>query len=156
MIVNCLQADLHDLPKINLLMHRSKAHWGYDDAFMDKFMQLFQMTADYLEKNTVKLFCILDHDQSDKTIGFYSFSASTKGPELDNFFIDPNYIGKGFGKKMWLMMVEDFKAHGVNKFILWSDPGAETFYKKMGCIKIGVKKSPMMSDRYPVIFEYEI
>jgi hypothetical protein len=114
MILKCIQANLHDLQKINLLMHRSKAYWGYDDAFMDKFMQLFQMTADYLEKNTVKLFCILDHDQ------------------------------------------EDLKAHGVNKFILWSDPGAETFYKKMGCIKIGVKKSPMMSDRYPVIFEYEI
>ncbi len=53
-------------------------------------------------------------------------------------------------------MIEDFKLIGVSRFTLWSDPGAEPFYKKMGCIKIGVKKSPMMQDRYPVIFEYEI
>ncbi len=57
---------------------------------------------------------------------------------------------------MWSMMVEDFKSHDVSRFKLWSDPGAEAFYKKMGCIKIGVKKSPMMPNRYPVIFEYEI
>ncbi len=81
------------------------------------------------------------------TIGFYSFSVGRKKSELDNFFIDPGYIGKGFGQKMWLIMVEDFKAHGISKFILWSDPGAEAFYKKMGCVKIGVKKSPMMSVR---------
>ncbi|ERH41393.1 hypothetical protein N750_16855 [Legionella pneumophila str. Leg01/53] len=53
-------------------------------------------------------------------------------------------------------MVEDFKSNGVSRFKLWSDPGAEPFYKKMGCIKIGVKKSPMMPNRYPIIFEYKI
>ncbi|MCX7116314.1 MAG: GNAT family N-acetyltransferase [Legionellales bacterium] len=156
MILKCVQVSNHDLDKINLLMRRSKAYWGYDEAFMGKFMQLFQMTADYLEKNTVKLFCVLEDDQCDKPIGFYSFSENMKEPELDNFFIDPEYIGKGFGKKVWSILIEDFKSQGVSKFMLWSDPGAEVFYKKMGCVKIGVKKSPMMPDRYPVIFEYTI
>lgn len=156
MVIRCVQADRHDLNKINSFMYRSKAYWGYDDVFMDKFMRLFQMTADYLEKNTVKLCFTLDREEYDKAIGFYSFSVSLKEAELDNFFIDPDYIGKGFGKQMWTIMVEDFKSQGVNKFILWSDPGAEVFYKKMGCNKIGVKKSPMMPDRYPVIFEYAI
>lgn len=151
-----MQVGVHDLNRVNLLMHRSKAYWRYDEAFMDKFMQLFQMTADYLEKNTAKLFCVSADDQCDKPIGFYSFSVNMRGAEIDNFFIDPDYIGKGFGKKMWSILIEDFKSQGVNKFTLWSDPGAEAFYKKMGCDKIGVKKSPMMPDRYPVIFEYTI
>jgi streptomycin 6-kinase len=122
---------------------------------MEKFMQLFQMTADYLEKNTVKIFCASDNKPCDKPIGFYSFSLG-KEAELDNFFIDPDYIGQGFGKKMWSVLIEDFKAQAVHKFSLWSDPGAELFYLKMGCIKIGVRQSPMMPNRYPVIFEYEI
>lgn len=156
MIVKCVRAGVHELKQINELMYRSKSYWGYDKAFMDKFMQLFQMTTDYLEKNTVKLFYERNTEKPEKAIGFYSFSIRKKESELDNFFIDLNYIGKGFGKKIWSMMVEDFKSHGVSRFKLWSDPGAESFYKKMGCIKIGVKKSPMMPNRYPVIFEYEI
>ncbi len=91
-----------------------KCLWG-------EFMQHFQMTVDYLEKNIVNLYCVSDDEQCDKPMGFYSFSVNMKEPELDNFFIAPDYIGKGFGKKM-------------------------------GC----VKKSPMMPDRYPVIFEYTI
>lgn len=115
MVVTCVQADRNDLNTINSLMHRSKAYWGYDDGFMDKFMQLFQMTPEYLEKNTVKLFWTLD-PQGDKAIGFYSFNINTKEAELDNFFIDPDYIGKGFGKKMWSIMINDFQSYGVNKF----------------------------------------
>lgn len=156
MVVKSVQAARDDLNKINILMYRSKSYWGYEREFMDKFMVFFQMTTEYLERNTVKLFYISEHDQCEKAIGFYSFSVSTKEIELDNFFIDPDYISKGLGKKMWSTMIEDFKLIGVSRFTLWSDPGAEPFYRKMGCIKIGVKKSPMMPDRYPVIFEYEI
>lgn len=157
MFLKCIQASRNDLDKINLLMRRSKAYWGYEAAFMDKFIQLFQVTTNYLEQNTVKLFYELDKSQCDNLVGFYSLSLSEKDDyELDNFFIDPDCIGKGFGKEMWGILIEDLKLSGVNRFTLWSDPGAEAFYKKMGCTKIGVKKSPMMPDRYPVIFEYII
>lgn len=157
MILKCIQAEKNDLDKINSLMHASKAYWGYDQAFMDKFMQLFQLKSDYIEKNTVKLFCEFDQNQCKKLIGFYSFNLSEENNhELDNFFIAPDHIGKGLGKKMWDLLIEDLKLCRVKKFILWSDPGAEAFYKKMGCVKIGVKKSPMMPNRYPVVFEYSI
>lgn len=157
MVIKYTQAAWDDLETINSLMHRSKAHWGYDEAFMNKFMQLFQMTSDYLEKNKVRLFFETDDSPCSTPIGFYSFSLNAEGDyELDNFFIDPSYIGKGFGKSMWHHLVADLKSCGAKKFVLWSDPGAENFYKKMGCAKIGVKKSPMMPDRYPIIFEYTI
>ncbi|HRD68997.1 MAG TPA: GNAT family N-acetyltransferase [Legionella sp.] len=157
MILKCIKISTDDLDEINLLMHRSKAHWGYNEAFMNQFMQLFQIKADYLEKNTVKLLGEFSGTQCNKMIGFYSFGLNAEGlHELDNFFIDPEYIGKGFGKKMWHRLIEDLQFCDVKKFTLWSDPGAESFYKKMGCIKIGVKKSPMMPNRYPVVFEYSI
>lgn len=157
MVLKSIQAGRDDLEAINSLMRRSKAYWGYDEAFMSKFMQLFQMTSDYLEKDQVRLFYEADGSQYGMSIGFYSFSLNAESDyELDNFFIDPGYIGKGFGKKMWHHVVDDLKVCGTKKFVLWSDPGAEDFYKKMGCTKIGVKESFMMPDRYPVIFEYTI
>ncbi|HAU0346408.1 TPA: GNAT family N-acetyltransferase, partial [Legionella pneumophila] len=83
MIVKCLRAGVHELKQINELMYRSKSYWGYDKAFMDKFMQLFQMTTDYLEKNTVKLFYERNTEKPEKAIGFYSFSIRKKESELD-------------------------------------------------------------------------
>ncbi|ERH41394.1 hypothetical protein N750_16860 [Legionella pneumophila str. Leg01/53] len=86
MIVKCVRAGVHELKQINELMYRSKSYWGYDKAFMDKFMQLFQMTTDYLEKNTVQLFCERNTEKPEKVMGFYSFSIRNKESELDNFF----------------------------------------------------------------------
>jgi streptomycin 6-kinase len=45
---------------------------------------------------------------------------------------------------------------GAKEFTLWADPEAEGFYAKMGCKKIGVKKSPFMPDRYPPIMRFKL
>ncbi len=59
-------------------MYRSKSYWGYERKFMEKFMVLFQMTTEYLERNTVKLFYISEHDQCEKAIGFIVLGLVTK------------------------------------------------------------------------------
>ena len=148
-----------DLKMINELMRSSKAHWGYDPAFMQKFMSLFQMTASYLDKNITKL--LYDKQSSIKAeqglIGFFSLSFDSNNElELDNFFISPDYIGHGFGKILWQYVLIEVRHLKKSEFILWSDPGAEGFYEKMGCQKIGTKPSPMMPNRHPVIFKYSI
>ena len=84
----------------------------------------------------------------------YSFSRNKDNQlELDNFFLHPDYIGQGIRKIMWERCVESAKSHKDPFFILWSDPNAEGFYFKMGCEKIGARKSPMMPNRYPAIFK---
>ena len=90
-------------------------------------------------------------------IGFYGLAANSSNElELDHFFINPHFIGQGFGRKLWEHLTETIKHLGKNEFTLWSDPGAEAFYSKMGCEKIGTKESPMAKGRYPAIFKYTI
>ena len=145
-------AKNEDLKIINELMHNSKKYWGYDDDFMNKFMDIFQLTKNYLETNHTWLLY-----KNNKLIGFYSLSMTPDNQlELDNFFIALDYIGKGFGKILWDHVIDTARHLEKNEFILWSDPGADGFYKKMGCIKIGIKKSPMMPDRSPAVFKYTI
>lgn len=68
-------------------------------------MKLFGMTKDYLINNTVRIMLA-----NDKIAGICGFKLHTdKTLELDYFFIHPNYIGRGLGKKLWHV---SFKLNG--------------------------------------------
>lgn len=145
-------AELQDIEAINHLLRLSKAYWGYDEAFINKFMEKLCITPNHFGKTTILLFYV-----NGEIAGFYNFLVNEdKTLELDNFFLHPKYIGKGFGKKLWDACCNTAKEFGRNEFIIWSDPHAENFYIKMGCEKIGARASPVMPNRYPPILRYKI
>ncbi len=137
-----------DLEFLNGIMKASKAYWGYDIDFMKKFMENFGLTPDYISRQSTYVASL-----EENAVGMYSFSRNKDDQlELDNFFMHSDYIGQGIGKIMWEHCVETAKSYKDQFFLLWSDPYAEGFYLKMGCKKIGERKSPMMPNRYPAIF----
>lgn len=140
-------ATLNDLQRLNALMRSSKKHWGYDNAFLDKFMSIFRITENCLKKSVTKL-SFLD----EKLIGFYSFIKHENLLELDMFFLDPHYIGRGYGKKMWEFSLKTMQNMGFQSFFLIADPYANSFYEKMGCFKIGNKDSEMGKNRKNSIY----
>lgn len=147
---NIRDATLNDLNDINYLIQVSKSHWGYDEDFLKRYIKKFCITPEYLKNNTVKLL-YSDH----KLIGVYSFSFDKDNLlELDNFFIHKDFIGKGYGLKLWNLCCHTAIELGKNQFTLWSDPYAATFYLKMGCEKIGVRQSPMLPNRYPPVLRW--
>lgn len=145
-------ADTADIKCLNSIMEQSKGYWGYDDDFMKKFMGRFGLNAGYIsQKNTFVA------ASNNVDLGWYSFSRLEDGQlELDNFFLHPDYIGKRLGKMMWDQCIMSARNYTVPSFILWSDPHAEGFYEKMGCIKIGERQSPMLPNRFPAIYKYEL
>ncbi|OGT36614.1 MAG: hypothetical protein A3F11_01245 [Gammaproteobacteria bacterium RIFCSPHIGHO2_12_FULL_37_14] len=152
MKVNIQDASVDDLNQINALLRVSKAYWGYDNHFLDRFMDKLGITHAYMQQNVIKLFYVDDH-----LVGFFNFCFNSDGLfELDNFFLHPDYIGKGIGQMLWHACCQEVKKQDANEFIIWSDPNAEKFYVKMGCEKIGVRQSPMMPDRYPSVLRYKV
>lgn len=145
-------ANQQDINEINNLLCLSKAYWGYDPEFMDKFMIEFSIKEAYLAKATT--YKVLEEG---KLIGFYSFSGNTNDNlELDNFFLHPDFIGKGKGKAMWQRCLQTASQYGATEFIVWSEIHAEGFYLRMGCQKMGKRLSIMMPNRYPPVLKYII
>lgn len=137
---------------LNNLLRLSKAYWGYDKQFMDKFMAKFAITESYLTK--ADIFLALEND---KMIGIYSFSKNDDGDlELDNFFLHPDHIGMGKGKELWNLCLQTAKKYDAKEFVVWSDPNAENFYLKMGCKKISERLSPLMPNRYLPVLKYMV
>lgn len=143
-------ATLEDLAQLNELTRTSKGYWGYDAEFMDAFMEVFAVKPQSLKDGVYVLM-----NYGSELVGFYGF-AQQDSIVLDYFFIDPIYISKGFGRQMWAHAVKTAANHNWKHFTLWSDPGADEFYVKMGCEKIGEKASPLASNRFPKIFRYKV
>lgn len=85
-------------------------------------------------------------------IGYYSYLLLDKEiVKLDNLFILPNYIGKGFGK----LLIEDFlnkmKNLKIKKITLNSEPNAEKFYSKYGFNKIGEFETSIKNRFIPIM-----
>lgn len=145
-------AKISDIRAINDLKRASMAHWGYDDEFLNKFMEITGLTEDYLNRSITQL--LYAHNQ---LVGFYSliFHQDTT-LELDNLYVHPDYIGNGFGNTLWFACCKKAKDLGKNEFILWSEPNAENFYLKKGCQKTGERKSLIIPNRYPSVLKFKI
>ena len=142
-----------NIDKIELseLTVRSKAHWNYSSEQIEKWKDDLTISAEYIDKNEVyKL------KEDDKLIGYYSFqSADCKKVKLDNIFIDPEFIRRGYGKILMNHFFKQVKNKGFENIYLDSDPNAEKFYQNLGFKVIGQLESSI-KNRFLPIMELEI
>lgn len=140
-------ANIDDNELLTEISKLSKSYWGYSEEQILNWSDLLTISKEYLEKNNVfKLKHI------DKTIGYYSYFYQTETTIiLDNLFIIPEYIGKGFGKFLmhdFLNRVNDFKP---KRILLDSEPNAERFYTKFGFAKISEMETSIKNRFLPVM-----
>jgi GNAT superfamily N-acetyltransferase len=79
-----------------------------------------------------------------RVLGFYHLrpsDAPNSGSHLEDLFIEPDAIGKGYGKLLFDHAAALTRELGGYSFTLEADPNAEPFYLKMGCIRTGEHES---------------
>jgi ribosomal protein S18 acetylase RimI-like enzyme len=69
-------------------------------------------------------------ENEDKLVGFCQFS--TDDGCLYQINIDPQYIGKGYGKQLYSFIENKFISVGEKKIELWATINAKEFYEKQG------------------------
>lgn len=79
-----------------------------------------------------------------KIVGFCQFSTADKC--LYQINIDPNYLGKGYGKKLYIFIEEKFRDSKMNSMELWSTINAKEFYEKMGFNVIKKIKTKLINE----------
>ncbi len=130
---------------------KSKAYWGYSNEQIEDWSPFLTVTEEYIETNSV-FNLMLDNE----IVGYYSFfHESENSLKLDNLFVLPDFIGKGFGRLLmndFLVRLQDLS---VQKVVLNSEPNAESFYIKFGFVKIGQIETSI-KDRYLPIMELKI
>ncbi len=111
---------------------KSKAYWGYSEAFMKECEILLHIPSDRISNDLVFIIVV-----DGRVVGFYALLQDKIEAQLEDFFLDPSYIGEGLGKRMWYHMVSVARSHLIEKIVWDSDPYAAPFYERMGAEKIG-------------------
>ncbi|MDH3323686.1 MAG: GNAT family N-acetyltransferase [Flavobacteriaceae bacterium] len=149
--MNIEKAKKIDAEKLTALTIRSKSYWDYSSEQMKVWKDELTISSDYIDCNEVYIL-------KDKKafIGYYAFIIlNDKKVKLDNIFIEPKYIGKGYGKHLMNNFMNQIKLNGFEKIELDSDPNAVDFYKKFGFKVVGQLASSI-KDRFLAIMTLDL
>ena len=116
---------------------RSKAHWGYDTAFMEVLRPILTVTEDALEASPVHVL-----DAADGPSGWYRLTGVPPRGELEDLWLDPSAIGHGAGRRLFEHALGTASALGFTQLSIEADPHAEGFYLAMGAMRVGKRRSP--------------
>lgn len=141
------KANIADNEILTTITKKSKAYWGYSDEQIQKWDKNLTISQDYIREHNV--FKLVDNDL---IMGYYSyFFENDKTVKLDNLFVLPEYIGKGFGKYLLLDFLNRMKEIGIEKITLDSEPNAAEFYLKMGFVKVGEFETSIKNRFMPIM-----
>jgi GNAT superfamily N-acetyltransferase len=121
---------------------RSKAHWGYDEAFLEACRPELTLRPDDLAEQRATVARV-----GDRVVGFYTLAGQAPEGELACLFVEPDHIGTGVGRRLWQHAVDTARALGFQRLTIESDPYAEDFYLRMGAVRIGSIPSGSIAGR---------
>ena len=136
------KANIHEAGYLSDLAFRSKAYWGYSDEFMEACRDDLTVTPEYIASSLVFVL-----EEGDMIKGFMGMELENDRCLLKDLFIEPEAIGKGYGRALWRHMIEVAKDLGVRTVTIHSDPNAEKFYLLMGAKRIGEIESTVFRGR---------
>ncbi|KGM32594.1 GNAT family N-acetyltransferase, partial [Inquilinus limosus] len=110
---------------LSALVLRSKAHWGYDAAFMAQVVDVLRVTPEMIRAGGIAVAA----DRDDRPLGMVSVSVSGAEAEVELLFVDPSAMGQGAGRALWRHAVDAARGGGATALWILADPGAEPFYR---------------------------
>ena len=145
------KANSNDYKILTEITKKSKAFWGYSDAQIEIWSSFLTITEEYIE--TKSIFKLIVYNE---IVGYYSYFYESKNNiKLDNLFILPEFIGKGFGKVLMLDFFKRLENSTAEKVTLDSEPNAENFYLKFGFVTI-THIETSIKDRFMPIMEFKL
>ncbi|MFC4068968.1 GNAT family N-acetyltransferase [Actinoplanes subglobosus] len=127
---------------LSRLAFRSKAHWGYDEEFLELCRPALTFAAH--ELGTLRATVA---EESGLVVGFYTLEGMPPEGELGNLWIDPAHMRRGHGRRLWRHATATAGAAGFTSLTIDADPSAEGFYLAMGAVRVGAVPSSVTPGR---------
>ena len=121
------RARLSEADALTALAVRSKAHWGYDAAFMARCHEALAAKPDNMKRYPYYV-----AERAGTVVGFYGFEPEDGQVGLALFFVAPEAIGSGVGRALMDHAKETARREGHDELIAIADPNAAAFYERMG------------------------
>ena len=132
---------------LSALALRSKAHWGYDTAFIDATRHDLEVSPESIRENACFVATV-----GEEIAGFYL----REGSELARLFVAPDLLGRDIGRSLMNHMADQAAKAGLAVIRIVSDPHASGFYEACGAVQTGVFASRDIPDRVLPVLELRI
>ena len=133
---------------LTALSVRSKAHWGYDDAFM-KMSQASLTVSDA----DIAAGCVLVAEREGLLFGVARVEPDG---ELGMLFVDPLALNRGVGRALFDAAVALARRLGARRMAILADPNAAPFYERMGARFVSQAPSDAIPGRTLPLYEYDL
>ena len=134
---------------LSQLALRSKAHWGYDAAFLAACEPALTLTAEQIAGGDAVV--RVAEDEQGTRLGLCSLLLTTDPVELDLLYVDPRAIGSGVGRALLDDALAQAAARGIVELRIEADPNAEPFYRSRGAVRIGERVSAATGRALPLL-----
>jgi GNAT superfamily N-acetyltransferase len=132
---------------------RSKAHWGYDAAFMAAAVRLLRIGEREIGDGGVLVALT-----AEAPCGVASIVPLRRPQwcELSHLFVAPEHFGRGIGRALFDAAVALAATRGASHISILSDPNAVAFYERLGAQRRGQAPSGVVRNRMLPLFEFPV
>jgi len=140
-------------PALTALCLRSKAHWGYDAAFLRRCVPVLTVTPALLAGGGV-----LVAEAGGRVQGLIAATAEDAADSWDLAlcFVEPAAMGQGVGRALFAAKLRWLRDRGARRLTILSDPGAEPFYRRMGAQGLRLAPSDAIAGRLLPLLELRL
>jgi GNAT superfamily N-acetyltransferase len=141
-VIQLRDARQNELPGLSELCLRSKAVWGYDDAFMIACRTELTLRPDELQSTHIQ---VAERDCT--VVGLAQVKVAGTDADLLKLFVEPALLGSGVGRLLFEWATATARGLGAVRMIIEADPGAAPFYEHMGARHAGFAASQSIAGR---------
>ena len=133
---------------LTALAVRSKAHWGYDDAFMQ--MSRASLTVSDADIASGRVLA------AERQGLLFGMAKVEPDGELGMLFVDPRGLNRGVGRRLFEASAALARRLGAPRMAILADPNAAPFYERMGARFVSQAPSDAIPGRTLPLYEYDL
>ena len=141
-MIQLRDARQDELPSLGELCLRSKAIWGYDDAFMTACQNELTLRPDELQSTHLQ---VAERDST--VVGLAQVKVTDSDADLLKLFVEPALLRSGVGRLLFEWATARARCLGAVRMIIEADPDAASFYERMGARYAGFAPSQSIPGR---------
>jgi GNAT superfamily N-acetyltransferase len=121
--------------ELTRLCVRATRRAGYDDAFIERAMPALTISLPLISEGFVQL---AEHPSGAIAGVVVVTSTALQGIALlHSLFVDPPFWRRGVGRMLFQAAVVRMRALKCGALMIYAEPSAEGFYRRMGALRIG-------------------
>lgn len=129
-------ARIEERAVLDDICFRSKAHWGYDETFLEAVREQIRVRPDALKYGRVWVAV----DGGDHPCGIVEVDAVDRDTaDLTLLFVAPETLRAGIGRALYEKALALARQLGASELLIDSDPQAAAFYTIMGATRTGAE-----------------